>query len=57
MFSTESVDDSKKMTGRLRSEVLGIKEGKDSRERGGGGRSGEEHEEKSDDKSCRGWSS
>lgn len=57
MFSTESVDDSRKMTGRLRSEVLGIKEGKDSRERGGGGRSGEEHEEKSDDKSCRGWSS
>lgn len=50
MLSTESVDDSKKMTGLRRREVLGIKKGKDSKEKTGG-RSKEKGEEKSDDKS------
>lgn len=35
MLATESVDDSEKMTGLWRREVLGVKKGKDSEERGG----------------------
>lgn len=44
MLATESADDSEKMTGLWRREVLGVKKGKDSGERGGARGEGREEE-------------
>lgn len=51
MLSTESVDDSKKMTGLWRREVLSTKKGKDSEGKRRRGGVGKKARKKSDDKS------